>query len=149
MSSNIKLLPCPFCGGEAILDREDIFCDYCHLSMKIDDRLYNREAENYEEARTQAIEDWNTRKPMEHYKLGNCTNDCEHFDNAVTYGYTKAIQNFVDRLSKYLDVENATKYGNENAEQQIKSYSTLMKYEIADAIDDVAEQLKEGSADNE
>ena len=65
MASDIKLLSCPFCGGEAILDREDIFCDYCHLSMKIDDRLYNREAENYEEARTQAIEAWNTRKPMD------------------------------------------------------------------------------------
>ena len=65
MSDDIKLLPCPFCGGEAILDKEDIFCDQCHLSMRIDDRLYNREAENYEEARTQAIEDWNTRKPID------------------------------------------------------------------------------------
>lgn len=62
-------------------------------------------------------------------------------------GYTKAVDDFADRLSKYLDVENATKYGNENAEQQIKSYDTLMKYEIAWAIDDVAEQLKEGGVD--
>lgn len=62
-------------------------------------------------------------------------------------GYTKAVDDFADRLSKYLDVENATKYGNENAEQQIKSYDTLMKYEIAWAIDDVAEQLKGGGSD--
>lgn len=62
MKSETQLLPCPFCGGEASLDREDIFCDSCHLSMKIDDRLYNREAENYEEAREQTIEAWNTRK---------------------------------------------------------------------------------------
>lgn len=59
-----ELKCCPFCGGEAILDREDIFCDYCHLSMRIDDRLYNREVETYEEAKQQAIENWNTRTPM-------------------------------------------------------------------------------------
>lgn len=32
--------------------------------------------------------------------------------------------------------ENATKYGNKNAEQQDKSYSTLMLYEISDIIED-------------
>jgi hypothetical protein len=56
----------------------------------------------------------------------------------------KVIDEFADRLSKYLNVESATKYGNKNAEQQRNSYDTLMKYEIADAIDDVAEQLKAG-----
>lgn len=56
----------------------------------------------------------------------------------------KAIDDFVDRLSEYLNVKNATKYGNKNAEQQRNSYDTLMKYEIADGIDDVAEQLKAG-----
>ena len=33
--------------------------------------------------------------------------------------------------------ENATKYGNKNAEQQANSYSTYMLYEIADTIEDV------------
>lgn len=33
--------------------------------------------------------------------------------------------------------ERATKYGNKTPVQLIKSYSTLMLYEIADAIDDV------------
>ena len=63
--SDKRLLPCPFCGGEAILDREDIFCDNCHLSMTIHTRVQNGEAETYEEARAQAIEQWNTRKPVE------------------------------------------------------------------------------------
>lgn len=58
-------------------------------------------------------------------------------------GYNKAIDDFADSLAKYLGVENATKYGNKNAEQQRNSYDTLMKYEIADSIEDVAEQLKE------
>lgn len=56
----------------------------------------------------------------------------------------KAIDEFADRLSKYLNVESATKYGNKDAEQQRNSYDTLMKYEIADAIDDIAEQMKTG-----
>ena len=62
-------------------------------------------------------------------------------------GYNKAIDDFAHRLTEYLDVENATKYGNKNAEQQRNSYDTLMKYEIADAIDDVTEQLKAGIED--
>lgn len=63
--SEVKLKNCPCCGGVVMLDREDIFCDVCRLSMKIDDRLYNGEADNYEEAREQAIQAWNTRKPMD------------------------------------------------------------------------------------
>ena len=56
----------------------------------------------------------------------------------------KTIDDFANRISECLGVENATKYGNKNAEQQRMSYDTLMKYEIADAIEDVAEQLKAG-----
>ena len=63
--NNTELKACPFCGGEAVIDREDIFCDVCHLSMRIYARLHNGEAETYEEARQQAIENWNTRKPMD------------------------------------------------------------------------------------
>lgn len=59
--------------------------------------------------------------------------------------YNKAIDDFAERLATYLGVENATKYGNKNAEQQRNSYDTWMKYEVADAIDDVAEQLKAGN----
>ena len=56
----------------------------------------------------------------------------------------EAIDDFANGISEYLGVENATKYGNKNAEQQRISYDTLMKYEIADAIDDISEQLKAG-----
>ena len=68
------------------------------------------------------------------------------FDYGFKTGYNKAIDDFANGISEYLGVENATKYGNRNAEQQRISYDTLMKYEIADAIDDIAEQLKEGIA---
>ena len=66
------------------------------------------------------------------------------FDYGFKTGYNKAIDDFANGISEYLGVENATKYGNKNAEQQRISYDTLMKYEIADAIDDLAEQLKAG-----
>ena len=39
-------------------------------------------------------------------------------------------------LNEAFDCEDATKYGNKNAEQQYKSYSTLMLYEIADIVED-------------
>lgn len=41
-----------------------------------------------------------------------------------------------DELVKNYGLENATKYGNEDAEQQAHSYSTLMLYEIANMIED-------------
>lgn len=62
--SKIELKPCPFCGGEAILDRHDIFCD---CGAKIDIPLYvtgNKKVSNfptYEEARQEMIEAWNRR----------------------------------------------------------------------------------------
>ena len=68
-----ELFPCPLCGEEVSIDREYIFCDYCHLICRIDDRIYNGEAETYQEARQQAIDCWNTRTPkltkIEHNSL--------------------------------------------------------------------------------
>ena len=70
--------------------------------------------------------------------------DVSSFEELVINVRNKAIDDFANGISEYLGVENATKYGNKNAEQQRMSYDTLMKYEIADAIEDVAEQLKVG-----
>ena len=49
-----------------------------------------------------------------------------------------------DALMKLYGLEDATKYGNETAEQQIHSYSSMMMYEIADMIDN-APTIIEGS----
>ena len=62
--------------------------------------------------------------------------------SAYRDGYRKAIDDFVERLTTYLGIESATKYGNKNAEQMRNSYGTFMNYEIAESIEDVAEQLK-------
>lgn len=39
-------------------------------------------------------------------------------------------------MDGWMNLREATKYGNETAEQQAHSYSTMMMYEIADEIDD-------------
>lgn len=41
-----------------------------------------------------------------------------------------------ETMMKYYGCEDATKYGNETAEQQAHSYSTLMLYEVSDMIED-------------
>ena len=63
--SSADLKPCPFCGGVAILDREEIFCDECYVSMKIRPRQDYGEAKNYRNARALAIENWNMREGKE------------------------------------------------------------------------------------
>lgn len=35
---------------------------------------------------------------LQSYKQGNCTNDCEHFDNAFSYGYEKGIDDFLREI---------------------------------------------------
>ena len=55
-----------------------------------------------------------------------------------------------NKLIEQYGLENATKYGNKNAEQQRYSYSTMMMYEIADMIDDaetIIPAAKEGDAE--
>ena len=71
-------------------------------------------------------------------------NESDRIISAYRDGYRKAIDDFVERLTTYLGIENATKYGNKNAEQMRNSYGTFMNYEIAESIEDVAEQLKAG-----
>lgn len=60
--SEIKLLPCPFCGGEAYL-YEDKKCDIYSVGCKncCDIEPITRVCESKEEA----IKLWNTRKPMQ------------------------------------------------------------------------------------
>lgn len=56
-----ELKPCPFCGGEAMLDREEIFCDYCYVSLKFENMVYNGKAKTLKEAKEMGIELWNRR----------------------------------------------------------------------------------------
>lgn len=44
-------------------------------------------------------------------------------------------------------LKDCTKYGNKTAEQQSKSYDTMMMYEVKDLVDDLLEIVKAGGAD--
>ncbi len=59
-----KLLPCPFCGGEAHLDRHDIFCD-CGARIDIPQYVHGKVSiagfPTYEEAIQKMIDAWNRR----------------------------------------------------------------------------------------
>ena len=63
MSEN-KLLPCPFCGGEVEMDstQVDAISEYYGFHCKSCDMATSYDYPNDME---EAIEHWNTRKPME------------------------------------------------------------------------------------
>lgn len=58
--SEIKLLPCPFCGGEAKVIENNCYTDIhsvmCKNCFSESDRYHTQD---------EAIEAWNTRKPMQ------------------------------------------------------------------------------------
>ena len=69
--------------------------------------------------------------------------DCEFQSRENMIEKTKAMNNDLisrEQIRKMLNeafgCENATKYGNKNAEQQALSYSTFMLYEIANIVED-------------
>lgn len=60
----------------------------------------------------------------------------------------------VDKVVKELEertyfLKDCTKYGNKNAEQQEKSYRTMMMYEVADLVDDLIEIVKNGGVSDD
>lgn len=64
--SEIKLKPCPFCGGEIKLDEDDFYmfcCDTCGAGITFAHELEDGTAEDC--TKEESIESWNTRKPME------------------------------------------------------------------------------------
>jgi len=64
--SDVKLLPCPFRGGEIKLDEDDFYmfcCDTCGAGITFAHELEDGTAEDC--TKEESIESWNTRKPME------------------------------------------------------------------------------------
>ena len=114
-----ELKCCPFCGGEA--------------------RLYGN---------SKPI---GTR--LKHYQVAVCTNDdcgcrtslCETVEDAIYKWNRRAtMANIVEKLEEKTEfLKDCTKYGNENAEQQEKSYSTMMMYEVAGLVDDLIDIVKQ------
>ena len=120
-------------------DYESCNCDDCNRVLE--EWLYEYD----KQIRAKAINDYNNEL-IEKIDTDTHLNDAikKILDNIANEMYCKGIDDFVERLTTYLGIENATKYGNKNAEQMRNSYGTFMNYEIAESIEDVAEQLKAG-----
>lgn len=54
----------------------------------------------------------------------------------------------IEQLEEKTDfLKDCTKYGNKDAEQQEKSYSTMMMYEVADLVEDLIDIVKKGGVE--
>lgn len=62
----------------------------------------------------------------------------------TAYDPDKVVEQLEERTAFLKD---CTKYGNNTAEQQSKSYDTMMMYEVKDLVDDLLEIVKAGVAD--
>jgi hypothetical protein len=75
---------------------------------------------------------------------------CGHYEKETAEMFLKAFDesvpmaNIVEKLEERTEfLKDCTKYGNESAEQQEKSYSTMMMYEVADLVDDLIDIVKQ------
>ena len=62
-------------------------------------------------------------------------------DEPTAYDVDKVIEQLEERT---VFLKDCTKYGNKTAEQQSKSYDTMMMYEVKELIDDLLEIVKGG-----
>lgn len=62
----------------------------------------------------------------------------------TAYDPDKVVEQLEERTAFLKD---CTKYGNKTAEKQLKSYDTMMMYEVADLVDDLTEMVKAGGID--
>lgn len=65
-------------------------------------------------------------------------------DMPTAYDPDKVVNQMRERTAF---LNGCTKYDNETAEQQKKSYDTMMMYEVKDLVDDLLEIVKEGGVD--
>ena len=55
----------------------------------------------------------------------------------------------IEKIEKAYGLDKSTKYGNEDAEQQRLSYSTMHMYEVADIIDEIKEIINKYKTERE
>jgi hypothetical protein len=115
-----ELKRCPFCGGEAIIYEDEE--NSCYM-------IGCREC-----CAVEPMTEW-----------------CESKENAIAqWNYRKPMEEIVERLEERTEYfKDCTKYGNETEEQEERSYSTMMMYEVANLVDDLIEIVKEEGGMNE
>lgn len=83
---------------------------------------------------------------IRHAKNGNSM--CEHLRQQILELEKMFCKAMTDRIVERLEerteyFKDCTKYGNETEEQEERSYSIMMMYEVADLVDDLIEIVKE------
>ena len=76
--------------------------------------------------------------------IQNCISCVE--EQPTAYDIDKVVEELEERTDF---LKECTKYGNKNAEQQDKSYSTMMMYEVADLVEDLIEVVKHGDVSDD
>lgn len=75
-------------------------------------------------------------------------NQAERIKNELEKIVAFDTEKVVEQLEEKTDfLKDCTKYGNKDAEQQEKSYSTMMMYEIADLVEDLIDIVKKGGVE--
>lgn len=94
-------------------------------------------------------------KELNAYKLGECMNNCEHYDNCSNYiyskGYNKAIDDVMAKAREIQEeqIKNLEQYPKRYGKQWAVYMNTHLGHIQVACRRLIAEQLKEGSADNE
>ena len=79
------------------------------------------------------------------YPVEKASTLCDLIDAQPTaYDLDKVVERLEERTTF---LKECTKYGNKDAEQQEKSYATMMMYEVAYLVDDLLEIVKGGGVD--
>lgn len=100
-NDGVTLLKCPFCGGEARLQRWRKKSDYYVICKECGCRtpLFQYQFDSKEERRKDAINAWNTRKPVENVieRLEEQAEECkkywDEFDDEDAFGRMNAYMN--------------------------------------------------------
>lgn len=71
---------------------------------------------------------------------------CVIDEQPTAYDVDKVVEQLEERTTF---LKECTKYGNKDAEQQEKSYATMMMYEVAYLVDDLLEIVKGGGVDGD
>lgn len=117
-------------------------CEEC-AKRKIDkmmglDKIHQRDMQSCIKCAEEQEQLAKMLEELQSYKQGNCTNDCEHFDNCSNYiyskGYNKAIDDLVFQSKKV------------RARGLITNWGKPFGIEF-DKLDEIAQQLKEGAVD--
>lgn len=91
------------------------------------------------------LQEFETENVARNSDIWHITGIKAFIENAPTGFDTEKV---VEQLEEKTDfLKDCTKYGNKDAEQQEKSYSTMMMYEIADLVEELIDIVKKGGVE--